>query len=83
MRLSSDIVDPDAVTQAFNGVLYPDVAVQLSGLDGNAWAIIARVEAAIREVRGPNCAAAWYASATACESYDALLRLAMTTVTVS
>lgn len=37
-----------------NGPLYPDVTVQLSGQDGNAFFIIGRTRAALRDARVPD-----------------------------
>lgn len=63
-------------------VLYPDVTVPLVNRDGNAFAIIATVADAIRDVHGPNRAAAYEAAAWLCTSYDELLALTQRTVTV-
>ena len=62
---------------------YPHVHVQLTGTDGNAFAIIGTVAAALRREVGPGAAAAFTTAAFACGSYDDLLQLAMTTVEVS
>jgi hypothetical protein len=37
-----------------DGPLYPDVTVQLSGQDGNAFFIIGRTRAALRDARVPD-----------------------------
>jgi hypothetical protein len=62
---------------------HPDVHVQLTGRDGNAYAIIATVARALRREVGPDAATAFTTAAFACSSYDDLLCLAMTTVDVS
>jgi hypothetical protein len=62
---------------------YPDVHVQLSGRDGNAFAIIAAVVRAL-QIAGETAAANDFTSdAFSCPSYDGLLRLAAQTVDVS
>ena len=75
-------------------VKYPNVTVQLSGENGNAFAIIGAVSKALkRAYRGDDpqfetnqeaheAAAAYRAEAMASESYDALLQHAMKTVNV-
>ncbi|TNH21813.1 hypothetical protein FHG89_30630 [Micromonospora orduensis] len=63
--------------------VYPHVHVQLSGGNGNAYAIIAAVSRALRRDVGADAAAAFTASAESCGSYDELLQLAMITVDVS
>lgn len=61
---------------------HPHVHVQLTGRDGNAFAIIAAVAKALRREVGKDAATAFTAAAFACGSYDELLHLAMTTVQV-
>ena len=63
-------------------VQYPDVTVQLTGQDGNAFAIIGAVQREIRRVRGPEAAETYSKEAMQSESYDALLRHAVRTVNV-
>lgn len=71
-------------------VKYPHVKVQLTGQDGNAFAIISRIRRAILNTPGPHggygrsmaAASQWVQEATECGSYDELLALAMETVTV-
>jgi hypothetical protein len=65
-----------------NSVEYPDVTVQLTGQDGNAFAIIAAVAGAIRRTHGAGAASAWAERAMESESYDALLVLCQDTVHV-
>lgn len=70
-----------------SGASYPDVHValgDLDGPDGNAFAIMARVERAIASEHGGNRAAAWVRYAMErVESYDALLAYVRRTVTVT
>lgn len=62
---------------------YPDVEVTLTGTDGNAFAIIGNVSKALKRAGERDAAREWSDAAMACESYDALLVLAMQTVEVS
>ena len=64
-------------------VRYPDVEVQLTGTDGNAFAIIANVQSALRKAGYREAADEFWNEANQCGSYDELLRLAITTVDVS
>jgi len=64
-------------------VLYPEISVQLSGGDGNAFGIIAKVERALKDGGKVQAATEFREKAFECESYDALLQLAMTTVNVA
>jgi hypothetical protein len=66
-----------------NRPTYPNVAVRLSGTDGNAHMIIGRVAAALRREVGNTAADAFNNAAYDCTCYDQVLQLAMTTVTVS
>lgn len=61
---------------------YPDIFVQLTGNDGNAFGIIAAVQRGLRDGGEVEAAAQFQTDAYNCESYDALLRLAMSTVSV-
>lgn len=61
---------------------HPQVQVQLTGRDGNAYAIIGTVARALRRQVGNEAATAFTDAAFACRSYDELLYLAMTTVNV-
>lgn len=61
---------------------YPDVEVQLTGEDGNAFAIIGRVSQALKRAGHSNAGNEFANSAMECESYDELLQLAINTVTV-
>jgi len=64
-------------------IQYPDVTVQLTGEDGNAFAIIGTVARALRKTGHREAADAFITDAMALGSYDDLLRLCMTTVDVS
>lgn len=61
---------------------YPDVTVELVGRDGNVFAIIGAVAAALRREVSGEAADAWVAEATDCESYDDVLELVVQTVQV-
>ena len=61
---------------------YPGVVVELIGENGNAFAIIGAVAKSLRREVGRDAAGEWEAKALACGSYDALLRLALSWVTV-
>ena len=61
---------------------YPDVTVQLSGEDGSAFAIMGRVDRALRLAGAPpKDLSAYHMEATAGD-YDNLLRVTMRWVTV-
>lgn len=62
---------------------YPDVHVQLTGEDGNVFVIIGAVSKALRREVSPEVANQWSHAAMNCDSYDAVIRLAMATVDVS
>ena len=62
---------------------YPDVEVQLTGQDGNAFAIIGAVSKALRQAEGAEVASEWSRAAMDSGSYDDLLRLAMSWVEVA
>jgi len=63
-------------------VKYPNVCVRLSGIDGNAFNVIGKVAAALRQSVDGATASQFSADAYNCGSYDEVLRLAMSTVTV-
>jgi len=61
---------------------YPEVVVELSGTDGNAYSILSRVSGALKKAGVDSKARdEFFAEATAGD-YDALLRTAMRWVTV-
>jgi hypothetical protein len=70
-------------TPAAGRPTHPHVQVRLTGSDGNAYAIIAKVAAALRREVDADAAATFTTAAFACRSYDELLQLAMTTVEVT
>jgi len=61
---------------------YPDVQVQLSGKSGNVFNVICSVSLALRRAGRPVEADEFLLAVERCESYDAVLRLAMRTVDV-
>lgn len=62
---------------------FPQVEVQLSGEDGNAFTIIAKVRAALREALvAPDEINRFQLEAIGSRSYDELLQYVMRTVTV-
>lgn len=63
-------------------VKYPGVKVQLTGEDGNAFAIIGAVSKALKRAGHADAAAEFSKAAFASESYDALLQLCAKTVEV-
>jgi len=66
-----------------DAITYPDVTVDLAGHDGNAFAIIGRVQAAIRQAHGSEAAGKFAAEAMSQDSYDGLLQFVMRTVEVN
>lgn len=63
-------------------VTYPDVTVQLTGQDGNAFMIIGLIAKALRKEVGPEAAAKFSHDAMDSASHDDLLRFAANTVNV-
>jgi hypothetical protein len=62
---------------------YPDITVQLTGTDGNAFAVLGKVNRALRQAGIPaEAREAFMAEATAGD-YDALLRVVMQWVVVT
>lgn len=74
---------PPGASPASDTPTYPMVEVRLTGHDGNANVIIARVARALGREVGTEAAESFTRAARACTSYDQLLRLTMSTVTVS
>ena len=64
-------------------VTYPDITVELSGQDGNAFAIIGRVSKAITREEGKDAARRCSEQAMLSVSYDDLLQFCMSTVNVT
>lgn len=65
-----------------SNVTYPDVTVELSGTDGNAFAIIGKVSKAIRREVGADEAKKFSSEVLNSGSYDELLQFCMQTVNV-
>ena len=63
-------------------VRYPDIEVQLTGQDGNAFAIMGRVSEALRRAGVPQSEIGEYHEESMSGDYDHLLRTAMKWVTV-
>jgi len=61
---------------------YPDITVQLSGTDGNAFSVIGKVKKAIRSAEGSDAARRFSEQAMQSGSYDELLQFCMSTVNV-
>ena len=68
--------------EASGSIRHPQVKVVLTGTDGNAYSLIARVRRELRAQVDAAAAAEFVAEATACTSYDDLLVLIMRTVDV-
>lgn len=67
---------------AHNGVLFPEIEVQLSGEDGNAFFIMARVTRAMRRAGVPREKMDQFTAEAKAGDYDHLLRTCMKWVTV-
>jgi hypothetical protein len=64
-------------------VKFPEVEVQLSGEDGNAYAIMGAVQKAMRKAEIPQHEIeAYLTRSMSSQSYDELLQVAIATVTV-
>ena len=68
--------------RGMSDIKYPDIEVELSGGDGNAMVIIARVSQAIRRAKG-QAAASEFADEAMSGDYDRVLQTAMRWVDVS
>ncbi|MFJ9241001.1 hypothetical protein ACIRJ3_39190 [Streptomyces anulatus] len=62
---------------------YPNVAVQLSGEDGNVYSVIGLVQKALRRAGHREAATEFSQAALGSQSYDEVVQLAMRTVDVS
>ena len=62
---------------------YPDVEVELTGVDGNAFVLIGTVANAIRREISSEAASRFSSEAMRQESYDEVLQFIMNTVEVS
>jgi len=65
------------------GVRHPEIEVQLTGTDGNVFAVIGAVSEALRRAGFEDEAQTFTEAATSCSSYDEVLRLVMRTVDVT
>jgi hypothetical protein len=63
-------------------VKYPDVSVQLTGKDGNAYSIIGEVNRALRRGGHVDALETFMAEATGAKSYGEFLQVVMRTVNV-
>jgi hypothetical protein len=63
-------------------VRFPNVTVQLTGEDGNAWSIMGRVAAALRRAGATKAEVDEYMSESMSGDYDHLLQTAMRWVEV-
>ena len=64
------------------GITYPDITVELTGTDGNAFSVIGKVQKAIRRAEGVDAARRFSEQAMQSGSYDELLQFCMSTVNV-
>ena len=64
-------------------IKYPNVTVKLTGTDGNAFAIIGKVQRVIESKIDHKASGEFADAAFACKSYNDLLALVMRTVNVS
>lgn len=64
-------------------IKYPNVTVQLTGTDGNAYAIMGTVQRALRQAGVPKQEIDEYLKESMSGDYDHLLQTAMTWVEVS
>jgi hypothetical protein len=62
---------------------YPNVRVKLSGRDGNAWSVIARVGEALKRAKVPPDEISRYTDESVSGDYDHLLKTAMRWVDVT
>lgn len=63
-------------------VKYPEIEVQLTGNDGNAFAIMGSVKKALKRAKVSSDEIAEYVKESTSGDYDNLLRVAMSWVTV-
>ena len=63
-------------------VKYPEIEVQLTGADGNAFAIMGAVRYALKKAKVSSDEIAEYVKESTSGDYDNLLRVAMSWVTV-
>lgn len=65
-----------------SGIKYPNITVQLTGQNGNAFAIMGAVCQALRRAKVPKSEIDEYTSESMAGNYDELLRVAMKWVDV-
>ncbi len=83
MEVGIGIIENELDDQGWDGsVQFPDVEVNLTGRDGNVFAIIGRVSSALKRAGHPEAAKRYVNAAFAAPSYDAVLQLTMQTVVV-
>jgi hypothetical protein len=70
------------MSHTITGVKFPDVRVKLTDHDGNAWAIMGRVRAAMRKAGVAAESIDEYIREAMAGDYDNLLRVTMETVEV-
>ena len=70
------------MTEQTTGPKFPEIEVQLSGEDGNAFAIMGAVSKAMRRAGRSQAEIDEYMTESTSGDYDNLLRVAMQTVTV-
>ena len=61
---------------------YPDITVLLTGMDGNAYAILGRVNRALRQAQVPDDERQTFMQEATAGDYDALLQTVMRWVAV-
>ena len=65
-----------------SSVKYPEIEVQITGNDGNAYAIMSSIQKAMRRAEIPQHEIEQYLNQSMSGGYDNLLRVAMNWVTV-
>lgn len=70
------------MNQTIKGVRFPHVSVNLTGHDGNAWAVIGTVRAAMKRAGVEKSDIDEYMTAAMAGDYNNLLRVTMETVEV-
>jgi len=81
--MSEETAQPEAVEPEATGPKYPDIEVQLTGADGNAFNIMALVTKAMRRAGIPTEERDAYRNEAMAGDYDQLLQTTMRWVKVS
>jgi hypothetical protein len=81
LEQSTPPMPPASSPDAQDDIRYPEVVVQLTGEDGNAYAILGTVQRALRQAGYGDDVAEFFAEATSGD-YNQLLRTCMRWVTV-